>query len=81
MENVHLRSIDIGGGLVATDAWFSEGGPIVLIGTRNPGQVERKSRLDLQKAMFIDPLPGARSVEGVRQVVEAVKAAGSRSGR
>lgn len=72
MTTIQLGRIDIGGGVVATQAWLSNGGPIVLIATTTNGH-QQNSRLDVQKAMFIDPLPGARSVSGVNDVVKAVR--------
>lgn len=71
MTTIQLGRIDIGGGVVATQAWLASG-PIVLIATTVNGQ-QQKSRLDVQKAMFIDPLPGTRSANGVNDVVKAVR--------
>lgn len=71
MQSVELGSVPIGGGMVATHAWITEG-PIVLILATSEGGKEEKSRLDMQKAMFIDPLPGKPTPEGVRVLVARV---------
>ena len=75
MEKVQLGSIDIGGGVFAFQAWLSDG-PIVVVGTRRAGGVEQNTRLDLQKGMFIDPLPGDRTEDGVTKVVDSVRTHG-----
>jgi len=72
METVQLGSIDIGGGIVATTARFSEAGPIVLVTTHATTGREQNSRLDMQKGMFIDPLPGTRKLEGINLLVSRV---------
>lgn len=72
-QNLELGSIDIGSGVFATRVWLSDG-PIVLIATRSKTGEVKNSRFDLQKAMFIDPLPGERMESGVRAVVKAVRA-------
>jgi len=70
MGTVKLNEIDIGSGVFATSAWLLDG-PIALISTKtDQGSETLKSRLDLQKGMFIDPLPGERSTEGVHEVIE-----------
>lgn len=80
-HKLHLEGVDIGGGVIATDAWVS-GSPIVLIETMMKGNPDRKSRiksrLDLQKQMFIDPLPGDRTATGIGALVKAVVEAGLR---
>lgn len=73
-HKMHLEPVDLGSGLVATDAWIAEG-PIVLIETTTNDGVHVKSRLDLQKVMFIDPLPGERSASSIHTLVNAVVAA------
>ena len=73
MQHVQLGSIDIGGGVVATQAWVSDDGPIVLIATRARSGALQNSRLDLQKGMFIDPLPGNRTQEDVTRLVSSVR--------
>ena len=71
MRNLELGSVAIGGGLVATQAWASDG-PNVLILARGEGGIEEKSRLDVQKAMVIDPLSSDPTVEGVRALISRV---------
>lgn len=73
METLQLGSIDIGGGVFAVQAWLSDG-PIVLIQTLDAGGEKKNSRLDLQKAMFIDALPGNRMQDGVTRVIKSVRA-------
>ena len=69
---LHIEPVDIGGGLLATGAWVSRS-PIVLIETkRRADGSQQKSRLDLQKSMFIDPLPGERTNDGMRALVQSV---------
>jgi len=60
--------VDIGGGLNATAVQLSDG-PIVLVDLR-AGRVAavQRSRLDLHKHMFIDPLPGQRDTDAVRRL-------------
>lgn len=72
METLQLGSIDIGGGIVATSARFSEVGPIVLVTTHASSGGEHYSRLDVQKGMFIDPLPGVRKLDGINLLVSQV---------
>jgi hypothetical protein len=71
-----LNSIDIGSGVVAEQAWILEG-PIVLIGTTVAGASGHhlKSRFDVQKGMFIDPLPGVRLQSGLTELASVVMAA------
>lgn len=70
-----LEPVDIGGGFMATNVWISTG-PIVLVGTINRLEgLEVKSRLDLQKRVFIDPLPGERSEHGILDLVSSVVSA------
>ena len=64
VEKFSLDPVDIGSGLVATDVWMTSS-PIVLVETRATNGSELKSRLDLQKRMFIDPLPGERDRDGL----------------
>jgi hypothetical protein len=62
--------VDIGGGLRATSVQVTtDGGPIVLVQVRrgSPAVLER-SRLDLHKHMFIDPLPGQRDKAAVQRL-------------
>jgi hypothetical protein len=73
-QKLQLGSIDLGGGVTAVSVWLTDG-PIVLISTRNQNGAERNSRLDLQKGMFIDPLPGDPTADGVTRVVRGVRAA------
>ena len=64
--------VDIGGGFMATGVWVS-GGPIVLIRAFNKRQgVEINSRLDLQKRVFIDDVPGERREDGISNLVSSV---------
>ena len=71
MQVIHLDSIDLGDGVLATEAWLSES-PFVLVQTSTrAGQL--KSRLDLQKRMFIDPLPGERTEAGLTELVTSVQ--------
>ncbi|MBK6854882.1 MAG: hypothetical protein IPG93_25740 [Burkholderiales bacterium] len=70
-----LNSIDIGSGVVAEQAWILEG-PIVLIGTvAGASGHHLKSRFDVQKGMFIDPLPGVRLQSGLTELASVVMAA------
>lgn len=67
-----LNRVDIGGGLWAVGAWVGPG-PIVLIKTVDKVKgAETNSRLDLQKRVFIDPLPGERSSEGILHLIQSV---------
>lgn len=77
-----LTPLDIGGDLVATDVWISAS-PIVLVSTHERWNktTETKSRLDLQKQIFMDPLPGEPSREGIRDLVHSVLDAASNGGR
>lgn len=77
VEKFSLDPVDIGSGLVATDVWMTSS-PIVLVETRATNGSELKSRLDLQKRMFIDPLPGERDRDGLLDLVLAVIAARGR---
>lgn len=64
--------VDIGGGLHATAVQMSDG-PIVLVDLRTRSAAGlRRSRLDLHKHMFIDPLPGQRDAAAVRQLAQQV---------
>lgn len=69
VRTVKLDHLAIGGGAYANEAWLL-GGPIVLVGAQH-GQELAKSRLDLQKGVFLDRLPGGAqpSTEGIRQLV------------
>ena len=71
MQVIHLGSIDLGDGVLATEAWLSDS-PFVLVQTRT-GDRQLKSRLDLQKRMFIDPLPGTRTEAGLTELVVSVQ--------
>lgn len=58
-------------GFKATKVWVTDG-PIALVQTTsNKGEV--KSRLDLHKLMFIDPLPFQVREDGIRQIAKAVR--------
>lgn len=68
---LNLGHLDIGGGLSANQAWLTDG-PIVLISASTRTGVTQNSRLDLAKGMFIDPLPGEPSSEGIKRLTQAV---------
>ena len=72
MTTLQLGSIDLGGGLKALQAW-AVGGPIVLVSTVGSSGEKKNSRLDIDKAMFIDPLPGKPTPAGVVRVVERLR--------
>jgi hypothetical protein len=69
-----LPRVELGKNFFATKVWVGDG-PIVLVSTLNSGGVERSSRLDMQKSMFIDPLPHSPSAETVSRLIAAVRVA------
>ena len=71
-SKLNLQSIDVGGGVVAVRAWFEPSSPIVLVETHGVDGSAMKSRLDLGKGMFIDPLPGVATEDGVERVVRGI---------
>lgn len=75
-QKMHIKPVDVGSGVIATDFWLTDSA-IVLIEAKAKGNPV-KSRLDLQKRMFIDPIPGARDYDGVLSLVRAVVAARER---
>lgn len=73
-----IEPVELGQGWEATRAWTT-GGPIVLIQANSPtGQIV-KSRLDMQKSMFIDPLPIEAKKADIQHLVEAVNASAGTS--
>jgi uncharacterized membrane protein YcaP (DUF421 family) len=70
---ITIEPVALGQGWEATRAWIT-GGPIVLIQANSPtGQIV-KSRLDMQKLMFIDPLPIKAKKANVQHLVQVVNA-------
>jgi hypothetical protein len=75
-----IEPVDLGQGWEATRVWIT-GGPIVLIQANSPtGQIV-KSRLDMQKSMFIDPWPIKAKEEDIQHLVEVVSASAEPSSR
>ena len=77
INHIKFSPVNLGYGWKAEEAWET-GGPIVLIKAQS--QKEKKvfkSRFDMQKAIFIDPLPieKANNATVVRNLVSAVNAA------
>jgi hypothetical protein len=69
-----IKPITLGPGWKATRAWLT-GGPVVLIQAKSrTGQIV-KSRFDMQKSMFIDPLPMKMEEANIQHLVEALNAA------
>lgn len=67
-----LNNLDIGGGLHATAVQVTDG-PIVLVDVRlSQRSPTQRSRLDLHKRMFIDPLPGQRNAAAVQELAQVV---------
>ena len=67
-----LDNLDIGGGLHATAVQVTDG-PIVLVDVRmSQRSPTQRSRLDLHKSMFIDPLPGQRDAAAVQELAQVV---------
>jgi hypothetical protein len=70
---ITIEPVNLGQGWEATRAWIT-GGPIVLIQANSPtGQIV-KSRLDMQKSMFIDPLPIKAKKADIQHLVQVVSA-------
>ncbi|MEY4427723.1 MAG: hypothetical protein RLZZ182_412 [Pseudomonadota bacterium] len=64
--------VSIGGGMSVSRAWVQDQSPIALVQVVSKTGVESKSRLDLQKAMFIDPLPSKPRQHNIRGLVHIV---------
>jgi hypothetical protein len=75
---ITIEPVDLGQGWEATRTWRT-GGPIVLIQANSPtGQIV-KSRLDMQKSMFIDPLPIKAKKADIQHLVQVVSASSDTS--
>ena len=77
INHINFNPVNLGHGWKAEEAWET-GGPIVLIKAQS--QKEKKvfkSRFDMQKAIFIDPLPieKVNNATVVRNLVSEVNAA------
>jgi hypothetical protein len=70
--HLDLPDIDMGGGMVATEAVVVEA-PLALIKIRRRDRRE-SSRLDLQKRAFLDRMSSEPSQDGIAAVVAAVYA-------
>jgi len=68
-------AVSIGNGWKVTKAWIT-GSPIALVVLYAAAET-KKSRLDLQKEMFIDPLPSELepNKDSIHKVVAAITAA------
>ena len=69
-KELRFEPVDLGNGISAVGVWPTDS-PIVLIDARSSGRQVR-ARLDMQKAMFLDALPGERSESGVRMLIQQV---------
>lgn len=80
VNHINFSPVNLGQGWEADEAWET-GGPIVLIKAQSQkGKKIFKSRLDMQKAIFIDPLPIKKTDNAVvRNLVVAVNAAFKKS--
>ncbi len=73
-QRIVIGPVELGLGWEATRAWVT-GGPVVLIQANSPtGQIV-KSRFDMQKSMFIDPMPVEAKKADIEHLVEALNAA------
>lgn len=68
---INLKPVDLGQGWEATSAWVT-GGPIVLIQANSPTGQTVKSRLDVQKSIFIDPLPIKAKKADIQHLAQVV---------
>lgn len=66
-QHIGHVDLDIGGGMNATEAWVNSS-PIALVSANSQGQTV-KSRLDMQKRVFIDALPGKPSPSAIERLV------------
>ncbi|MEK7296961.1 MAG: hypothetical protein AAB069_03575 [Planctomycetota bacterium] len=75
-NHINFSPVNLGHGWEADEAWET-GGPIVLIKAQSQkGKKIFKSRFDMQKAIFIDPMPIKKANNVViRNLVLAVNAA------
>lgn len=81
INHINFNPVNLGHGWEAEEAWET-GGPIVLIKAQSQKKKEVfKSRFDMQKAIFIDPLPigNVNNATVVRNLVSAVNAAFKKS--
>ena len=72
-HHINFMPVHLGPGWMATGAWAT-GGAIVLIEAQSQTGQVFKSRLDMHKAMFIDPLPIKASEDDIRTLVAEVNA-------
>ena len=70
---ITIEPVDLGQGWEATRVWIT-GGPIVLIQANSPTGEIVKSRLDMEKSMFIDPLPIKAKKTDIQHLVQVVSA-------
>ena len=73
-QKIVIEPINLGLGWEATSAWVT-GGPVVLIQATSSTGETVKSRFDMQKSMFIDPLPVKTKKTDIQHLVEALNAA------
>lgn len=75
-KKIEIKPINLGLGWEATDAWVT-GGPVILIQATSSTGTTVKSRFDMQKSMFIDPLPEGVETkkEDLQHLVKALNAA------
>lgn len=71
ITTIKLGAIDLGSGVVATKAQLFDG-PFALITASTADGRAYSSRLDIQKGMFIDALPGEKSAQSVQQIVRLI---------
>jgi hypothetical protein len=73
-EHIEFEPVTLSPGWEASDAWVP-GGPIVLIHAQSAQGDAARSRFDVHKAMFIDPMPFEVTPEGTRELAGTVIAA------
>lgn len=74
-RHVEFPPVNVGAGLRAVAVSFRRG-PVVLIEFSRPaGYKGPLSRLDTQKRVFIDPVPGEPTDDGITRLVSTVNQA------
>jgi len=70
MAYTHIGHVDldIGGGMSATEAWVNSS-PIALVAAHSRGGSTVKSRLDMQKRVFIDDLPATPNLDAIERLI------------
>jgi hypothetical protein len=70
MDPIELN-LTIGDNLLARRAWLT-GGPLVLVEVSDKAGNQCRSRLDINKHVFLDAVPAQASAAGINLLIETV---------